>query len=104
SVFMWYGSSAMYGSVRSPKSTGRLTGSSFHDSPDFAAHARSQGCYGEQVVRAADLTAALDRARTAVARDRVPAVLDVWVPEHLTGSMDPARRARPAHDEGNTDG
>jgi len=73
-------------------------------SPDFAAHARSQGCYGEQVVRAADLTAALDRARTAVARDRVPAVLDVWVPEHLTGSMDPARRARPAHDEGNTDG
>ncbi|RUL90562.1 thiamine pyrophosphate-dependent enzyme [Verrucosispora sp. FIM060022] len=73
-------------------------------SPDFAAHARSQGCYGERVVAAADLAAALDRARTAVERDRVPAVLDVWVPEHLTGSMDPGRRARTPADEGNTDG
>ncbi len=74
-------------------------------SPDFAAHARAQGCYGERVVRAADLAAALDRARTAVRRDRVPAVLDVWVPEHLTGSMDPRRRARTvADDERNSDG
>ncbi|MFI7078561.1 thiamine pyrophosphate-dependent enzyme [Micromonospora sp. NPDC049903] len=74
-------------------------------SPDFAAHARAQGCHGERVVRAADLAAALDRARAAVQRDRVPAVLDVWVPEHLTGSMDPGRRARtPAADEGTSDG
>ncbi|TDB90846.1 hypothetical protein E1091_13990, partial [Micromonospora fluostatini] len=74
-------------------------------SPDYAAHARAQGCHGERVVRAADLAAALDRARTAVRRDRVPAVLDVWVPEHLTGSMDPQRRARtPADDERTNDG
>ncbi|MFE9959312.1 thiamine pyrophosphate-dependent enzyme [Micromonospora sp. NPDC005299] len=74
-------------------------------SPDFAAHARSQGCYGERVVRAADLAAALDRARTAVERHRVPAVLDVWVPEHLTGSMDPGRRERArTTTEGSNDG
>lgn len=74
-------------------------------SPDFAAHARSQGCYGERVVRASDLSAALDRARAAVERDRVPAVLDVWVPEHLTGSMDSGRRARTRPTtEGSSDG
>lgn len=72
-----------------------VVGGHLTPSPDFAAHARAQGCFGERVVRAVDLPAALDRARAAVARDRTPAVLDVWVPEHLTGSMDPRRRARP---------
>ncbi|WP_416906018.1 thiamine pyrophosphate-dependent enzyme [Micromonospora echinospora] len=82
-----------------------VVGGHLTPSPDFAAHARSQGCYGERVVRAADLAAALDRARTAVERDRVPAVLDVWIPEHLTGSMEPRRRERArATTEGNSDG
>ena len=72
-----------------------VAGGHLTPSPDFAAHARAQGGYGERVVQAADLPAALDRARHAVERERRPAVLDVWVPEHLTGSMDPTRRARP---------
>ena len=43
SVFMWYGSSAMYGSAWSPKRTGRLGGSTFHDSmsPKLRARRRS---------------------------------------------------------------
>lgn len=76
-----------------------VAGGHLTPSPDFAGHARSQGAFGERVDRAADLLPALARARTAVETDGVPAVLDVWVPEHLTGSMDPGRRARPHYEK-----
>jgi acetolactate synthase-1/2/3 large subunit len=80
-----------------------IAGGHVTPSPDFAGHARSQGCFGEKVVQAAELLPALERARQAVERSGVPAVLDVWVPEHLTGSMDPARRGLRHETEGSSD-
>lgn len=66
-----------------------IPGGHLHRTPDFAAHARSQGAFGERVTAAADLAAAIGRARTAVERDRVPAVLDIRVPGHLHDRYDP---------------
>jgi len=77
-----------------------IAGGHLTPSPDFAAQALSQGAHGERVEQAADLVPALQRARTAVERDRLPAVLDVWVPEHVTASMAPDRRRRQQAREG----
>jgi acetolactate synthase-1/2/3 large subunit len=60
-----------------------IAGGHLSRTPDFAAHARSQGAHGEAVERATDLESVLSRARLAVERDRVPAVIEVRVPQHL---------------------
>ena len=49
SVFMWYGSSAMYGWWRSPNRTGRFTGLSSHDWMSAKLRARSRSSVGSPV-------------------------------------------------------
>lgn len=61
-----------------------VDGGHLKPSPDFAAHAHSQGAFGVRVTQAGELPTALAAARHAVEVLRVPAVVDVWVPEHLS--------------------
>jgi len=61
-----------------------FTGGRFGPGPDFAGEAAASGCFGERVEDPAGLRAALARAVDAVDRG-VPAVLDVWMPEHRPG-------------------
>lgn len=77
-----------------------IAGGHIAHSPDFAAHARSQGAHGEVVERAADLKAAVLRAREAVEQHRLPAVLEVRVPQHLRehAGLGVAELPRPIHD------
>lgn len=61
-----------------------IDGGHLTPSPDFAAHAVSQGAFGVRVTEAGELCAAFAEARHAVESLRVPAVVDVWVPQHLS--------------------
>lgn len=65
---------------------GDLTGGRFAPPPDFAAQAAALGAFGRKVTRLAELPATLKEARKAVEADRRPAVVDVWLPEHVTGA------------------
>ena len=61
-------------------------GGMFDPPPDFAAHARAAGCYGRKVVDGNELEAALADAKHVVEHDRTPAIVDVWLPAHVTKS------------------
>lgn len=64
---------------------GDFTGGTFDPPPDYAAQAQAAGGYGRRVIEAAHLLEALKEARRAVEVDRRPAVVDVWMPSHVTG-------------------
>jgi len=58
-----------------------FTGGRFAPGPNFAGEAESNGFFGERVTDPAMLADALRRAVRSV-DEGVPAVLDVWMPEH----------------------
>ncbi|MPZ68557.1 MAG: hypothetical protein GEU71_03405 [Actinobacteria bacterium] len=62
-----------------------LTGGTFDPPPDYSAEASALGGFGKKVLSRAELMPALIEARDAVVSDRRPAVLDVWLPAHVTG-------------------
>lgn len=63
-----------------------FAGGEFDPPPDFAAEAQAAGAYGAQVLSLAQLDEVLASARKAVEVDRRPAVIDVWLPAHVTGA------------------
>jgi acetolactate synthase-1/2/3 large subunit len=63
-----------------------LTGGWFDPCPDYSGEARGGGYFGEKVTDPNDLAAALKRGLDAT-RQGVPAVLDVWMPKHITGEV-----------------
>lgn len=65
--------------------SGDLSGGLFDPPPQYAAEAVAAGGFGRKVVATSELMAALTAARRAVVDHRVPAVLDVWLPKHVTG-------------------
>lgn len=72
--------------------TGRYPGGMFDPPPDFAAEAQAAGGFGARVDDLADLGETLAAARAAVETERRPAVVDVWLPAHVTGAH-PLRNA-----------
>jgi acetolactate synthase-1/2/3 large subunit len=58
-----------------------FTGGRFAPGPNFAGEATANGFFGERVNAPAQLADALRRAVRSV-DEGVPAVLDVWMPEH----------------------
>jgi acetolactate synthase I/II/III large subunit len=64
---------------------GDFTGGTFDPPPDFAAQAEAAGGFGRKVLEPSELLDALKEARRAVEVDRRPAVVDVWMPSHITG-------------------
>ena len=60
-------------------------GGTFDPPPDFAAHAEAVGCFGRKVLDKKELLNTLKEAKRAVEVDRRPAVVDVWLPAHVTG-------------------
>lgn len=62
-----------------------LTGGIFDPPPDFAAQAEAAGGFGRKVLTRTELIDALRAARVAVEKERRPAVVDVWLPAHITG-------------------
>lgn len=65
---------------------GCFEGGTFDPPPDFAAEAEAAGGYGRRVVDQRDLIDVLVEARQAVEVERRPAVVDVWLPAHVTGA------------------
>lgn len=63
-----------------------FAGGEFDPPPDFAAEAQAAGAYGAKVLSLGQLDEALGAARKAVEVDRRPAVVDVWLPAHVTGA------------------
>ena len=66
--------------------TGSFPGGTFDPPPDFAAEARAAGGFGARVNDLIELDETLAAARAAVERERRPAVVDVWLPAHVTGA------------------
>ena len=64
-----------------------LTGGWFDPPPNFSGEAAASGCFGEKVTDPADLGSAIRRGLNAVEQDGVPAVLDVWLPKHVTNEI-----------------
>lgn len=62
---------------------GEFTGGRIAPPPDFAAAAAASGAFGRKVTELHELLPVLEAARNAVEIDGRPAVVDVWVPEHL---------------------
>lgn len=65
---------------------GTFAGGQFDPPPDYAAEAEAAGGYGARVVSLSELDDALAAARKATETDRRPAVVDVWLPAHVTGA------------------
>ena len=61
-----------------------LEGGWFDPPPDYSAECAASGGFGEKVVAPDQVRPALERAWQAVTRDGVPAVLDFWLPKHVT--------------------
>lgn len=61
------------------------SGGMFDPPPDYAAHAESAGAFGRKVTRRTELVETLREARKAVESEGRPAVVDVWLPAHVTG-------------------
>lgn len=74
--------------------SGDFSGGFFDPPPDFAAEARAAGAFGARVVDLGQLAGTLAEARRATEVDRRPAVVDVWLPAHVTGAH-PLAEARP---------
>jgi acetolactate synthase-1/2/3 large subunit len=67
--------------------SGNYDGGFFDPPPDYAAEARAAGCFGEQARSPADVGPAIERALRAVDAQGVPAVIDCWLPKHITGEI-----------------
>lgn len=62
-----------------------LTGGFFDPPPNYSAEAEAAGARGFKVTHKADLPGALREAKAALVTDRLPSVIDVWLPQHVTG-------------------
>jgi acetolactate synthase-1/2/3 large subunit len=63
-----------------------VTGGWFDPCPNYSGEAAASGAYGEKVTDPDQLAPAIQRGLSAV-RDGAPAVLDVWLPKHVTGEL-----------------
>ena len=63
-----------------------FTGGWFDPSPEYAAEARGGGYFGEKVSDPNELPAAIQRGLAAT-REGTPAVLEVWLPKHITNEV-----------------
>jgi acetolactate synthase-1/2/3 large subunit len=63
-----------------------LTGGWFDPCPNYSGEASASGAYGEKVTDPDQVGPAIERGLHAV-RDGVPAVLDMWLPKHVTGQV-----------------
>jgi len=64
-----------------------LTGGWFDPCPNYSGEAAASGAHGEKVTDPNEVGPALRRALTAIERDGVPAVLDMWMPKLVTGEV-----------------
>ena len=64
-----------------------LTGGWFDPCPNYSGEAAASGAHGEKVTDPNEVGPALRRALEAMERDRVPAVLDMWLPKLVTGEV-----------------
>jgi acetolactate synthase-1/2/3 large subunit len=64
-----------------------LIGGWFDPCPNYSGEAAASGAYGEKVTDPNEVAPAIRRALTAIERDRVPAVLDMWMPKLVTGEV-----------------
>jgi acetolactate synthase-1/2/3 large subunit len=63
-----------------------LTGGWFDPCPNYSGEAAASGAYGEKVTDPDQVGPAIQRGLQAT-RDGVPAVLDMWLPKHVTGEV-----------------
>jgi acetolactate synthase I/II/III large subunit len=63
-----------------------LTGGWFDPCPNYSGEAAASGAYGEKVTDPREVGPAIERGLKAV-REGVPAVLDMWLPKHITGEV-----------------
>ncbi len=63
-----------------------LTGGWFDPCPNYSGEAAASGCYGEKVTDPSEVGPAIQRGLKAT-REGVPAVLDMWLPKHITGEL-----------------
>lgn len=64
-----------------------LTGGWFDPCPNYSGEAAASGAYGEKVTDPDQVGPAIRRALEAIRRDRVPAVLDMWMPKLVTDEV-----------------
>lgn len=62
-----------------------MEGGLFDPPPDYAAEAAAAGAFGEKVTDPGELGPALRRGLEAVQKRGESAVIDVWLPKHVTG-------------------
>ncbi|MBV8084647.1 MAG: thiamine pyrophosphate-requiring protein [Chloroflexi bacterium] len=63
-----------------------LTGGWFDPCPNYSGEAAASGCYGEKVTDPAEVGPAIQRGLKAT-REGTTAVLDMWLPKHITGEV-----------------
>ena len=63
-----------------------LTGGWFDPCPNYSGEAAASGAYGEKVTDPDEVAPAIRRGLEAV-RNGTPAVLDMWLPKHVTGEL-----------------
>jgi acetolactate synthase I/II/III large subunit len=63
-----------------------MTGGWFDPCPNYSGEAAASGAYGEKVSDPAEVGPAIQRGFQAVAEGS-PAVLDMWMPKHITGEV-----------------
>jgi len=63
-----------------------LTGGWFDPCPNYSGEAAASGAYGEKVSDPDQVGSAIQRGLEAV-RNGTPAVLDMWLPKHVTGEV-----------------
>jgi len=64
-----------------------LTGGWFDPCPNYSGEAAASGAHGEKVTDPDQVGPAIRRALQAIERDRVPAVLDMWMPKLVTDEV-----------------
>ena len=63
-----------------------VTGGWFDPCPNYSGEAAASGAYGEKVTDPEQVGPAIQRGLAAV-KDGSPAVLDMWMPKHVTGEL-----------------
>jgi len=63
-----------------------VTGGWFDPCPNYSGEAAASGAYGEKVTDPDQVGPAIQRGLQAV-REGAPAVLDMWMPKHITGEV-----------------
>jgi acetolactate synthase-1/2/3 large subunit len=63
-----------------------VTGGWFDPCPNYSGEAAASGAYGEKVTDPEQVGAAIQRGLHAV-KEGAPAVLDMWLPKHVTGEI-----------------